>query len=104
MVGRPRAGAECDCARDNPIEDIPLPDPRASLETRWLDPHYYVQARLAEMARTFYGGTGFPHLYSLIGGAGSTGLFLGAKERLAEETLWNGLHSGAVQGRTLSWR
>jgi hypothetical protein len=74
--------------RDEPIEDIPLPDPNASLEMRWLDPHYWVQARLAEMARTFYGGAGFPHLYSLIGGPGSLGLFLGAGERLAENTLW----------------
>ncbi|MDD5705629.1 MAG: hypothetical protein PHR35_06865 [Kiritimatiellae bacterium] len=74
--------------RDKPIEDVPLPPPNPSLETRWLDPHYWVQARVSEMTRTFYGGAALPYHFSLIGGPGSLGLFLGAKERLAEDTLW----------------
>lgn len=74
--------------KDEPWENIPEPDPNASLQTRWLDVDYWAQATLARMARTFFGGVAFPSFNTNIGGPGSLGLFLGAEGVPAETTLW----------------
>lgn len=74
--------------KDKPWEDIPTPDPNVDLRTKWLDPDYWAQNQLAQVARTFWGGAAFPIFHTIIGGPGSLGLFLGCEGVLAKDTVW----------------
>lgn len=74
--------------KDQPWEELPAPIKPADPKEWWLDPAYWVQRSHRNMSRTFYGGAAFPSFNTNIGGAGSLGLFLGAKGVPAETTLW----------------
>lgn len=74
--------------REQPVEDIPEPDPNYDRKQQWLDLAYWKQWTLADQARWFFGGVTFPSYNTNIGGPGSLGLFLGAKGVPAEDTLW----------------
>jgi hypothetical protein len=74
--------------KDEPWEKIPDPGPPRNVEQQWTDVDHWVARYEAEMARTFYGGVAFPALWTLIGGPGSLGLFLGSIGHPAPDTLW----------------
>jgi hypothetical protein len=74
--------------RDEPIADIPLPDPNVDPETKWLNIDYWTQNYLAIMARSFYGGVAAPTFETFVGGPGSLGLFLGCEGHLSPTTVW----------------
>lgn len=73
--------------REEPWEAVPPPPPVQDLATRWLDPVRRTQSELYRLSRTFFGGVAFP-LFSADVGPGSLGLFLGARPRLDETTVW----------------
>ena len=77
------------CApKDVPWKNLPHPGYPSDLQKQWTDVDHWVTRRVAETARTFYGGVAFPRVCTCIGGPGSLGLFLGAKGVLAPSTVW----------------
>ena len=72
--------------KDEPWEDLPQPavDPVAA----WTDANAWTRRAIYDLSRTYFGGAAFPALWTLIGGPGSLGLFLGAIGRPAPDTLW----------------
>jgi len=72
--------------KDEPWENLPNPgvDPVAA----WTDPEAWTRRAIFDLSRTYYGGVDMPAFWTLIGGPGSLGLFLGAIGRPAPDTLW----------------
>lgn len=73
--------------REKPRENVPRPNPPASLEERWLDPGYRVQQAEYEMSRTYYGGGAFPYFDTHIG-PGNLATFIGSVPRFSPITVW----------------
>ena len=74
--------------KDVPWETIAAPSPLRDVEQQWTDVEHWVARHEAGMARTFFGGVAFPALWTLIGGPGSLGLFLGSIGHPSKYTLW----------------
>jgi len=74
--------------KNPPWENIPHPGKSRDLQQQWTDLDYWIATYEHEMAHTFYGGVSFPRLWTLVGGPGSLGLFLGANGVLAPSTVW----------------
>ena len=74
--------------KNPPWENIPHPGKPRDLQQQWTDLDYWVATYEHEMAHTFYGGVSFPRLWTLVGGPGSLGLFLGANGVLSPSTVW----------------
>ena len=73
--------------KDQPWADVPPPDPDVDLETYWVNPRYRAQRAMAQMARTYYGGSALPIFYNNIG-PGSLGMMLGCGVNYARDTIW----------------
>jgi hypothetical protein len=73
--------------KDEPWEDIPKPEKRVPLAA-WTDADYWARRALYNLSRTYHGGAAFPAFWTCIGGPGSLGLFLGAIDHPAPDTLW----------------
>jgi hypothetical protein len=70
-----------------PWDAIPAPSP-VPPERMWTDVNYWMHRSLYQLSRTYWGGVAFPNFWSVIGGPGSLGLFLGAIGHPAADTLW----------------
>lgn len=81
---------------DRPLVQVIVPNaevingehPRAvSLESKWLDADYRINAFEWELARTRYFGDAFPYMDTLIG-PGTFSLYIGANPGYQENTVW----------------
>jgi len=73
--------------KDEPWEDLPKPEERTP-DDFWTNADHWTRSAIYNLSRTYCGGAAVPGLWTLIGGPGSLGLFLGAIAHPAPDTLW----------------
>ena len=73
--------------KDEPWEVVP-PPAAVPVDESWTNADHWTRTAIYRLSQTYCGGAAFPALWTLIGGPGSLGLFLGAIGHPAPDTLW----------------
>jgi len=85
----PRPVIQVTAPRSEPHHDVPAPPEPNSLEERWLNPDVVIGRALRHMARTYFGGEAYPHLWINLG-PGIAASYMGSPVTFAEDTVWFG--------------
>lgn len=85
----PRPVVQVTAPRPEPVHDVSPPPEPTCLEEQWLDPDVVIGRAVHWMARTYYGGESYPHLWVNIG-PGIAASYMGSDVTFAKDTVWFG--------------